>query len=139
MRPEEFIRQSLVNQMVNDYHFPRELLGIEREISSFPHLKGVKVPKRRFDLVCFSTKISMKYPLYPLLLVECKAIPLSMNALEQVLGYNYYVDASFVAIANGEGLLIADQNGEIVRDGLIPYGELVSMAVAAREKSVPCI
>ena len=139
MRPEDLIRQVLVDQMVNRFGYPKELLGIEKELSSFPHLKGIKVPKRRFDLVCFSTQISQKYPLYPLLLVECKAIPLSINALDQVLGYNFYVDASFVAIATGQGLLIADQNGEIVRDGLIPYQELAGLALAAREKPVSSI
>lgn len=136
MKPEEIIRQNLLLKMCSQYGFRRELIGVEKEISTLPHLKGMKVPKRRIDLVCFSGRIDKQLPLYPLLLIECKAISLSSHALEQVLGYNYYVGAYFVAIANADGLLIWDKNGEMIQNGLMQYEELERYAMDRREKSL---
>lgn len=134
MKPEEIIRQNLLLTMCSQYGFRSQFIGVEKEISTLPHLKGMKIPKRRIDLVCFSGKIHKQFPLYPLLLVECKAISLSSNALEQVLGYNYYVQACFVAIANGDSLLIWDKNGEMIQNGLMQYEELEQYALARREE-----
>ncbi len=136
MNPEELIRQNLLFKMCSEYGFRKEFIGVEKEISTLPHLKGMKIPKRRIDLVCFSTKIHKEFPLYPLLLIECKAISLSDKALEQVLGYNYYVKAAFVAIANNEGLIMWDKHGELVKNGLMQYSELESYALDTREKSL---
>ncbi len=139
MKPEEIVRQALLLEMTEKFGFPRELIGVEREISTLPHLKGAKIPKRRFDLVCFAGKIHKDFPLYPLLLIECKAITLSEKALQQVLGYNYYVEAYFVAIANGQGVVMCDRKGEIVRNGLMPYSELARYAMDSREKSLSSV
>ncbi len=139
MKPEEIVRQSLLLEMTLKFGFPRELIAIEKEISTLPHLQGKKIPKRRFDLVCFSGNIHKEFPLFPLILIECKAIDLSEKALQQVLGYNYYVGAYFIAIANGQGVIMCDRNGEIVKNELMPYAELVRLAVDAREKSLSCI
>lgn len=121
MLPEEIVRQSLIHDMINRLGFPKELIVIEKEMSELPHLRGKGVPKRRIDLLCFTKKGEI---LYPLLLVECKAIPLRDRALEQVFGYNYYVGARFVAIANGQGIVMIDGNGENVRHELLSYREL---------------
>ena len=54
--PEEYVRQALINYLVNDLHYPKELMSIENEII-------INKQSRRFDLVIFSRNIS------PLLLV----------------------------------------------------------------------
>ena len=122
MLPEERVRHDLINDLTGRLGFPKHLIVIEKEISQLPHLQGKKLPKRRIDLVCFTQKGDL---LHPLLLVECKAIHLSEKVLQQVLGYNYYVQADFVAIANGQGVIMADRMGEGVKDGLLSYRELV--------------
>lgn len=114
--------------MVERFGFPKECISVEREISTLPHLLGQKIPKRRFDIICFAREIHKEFPLYPLLLVECKAIPLSEKALDQVFGYNYYVGAHFVAIANSQDVVMVDRKGEIVRNGLMHYRELVTLS-----------
>ncbi len=136
MTPEEIVRQNLIHDMTQKLGYPRELIGVEREISQLPHLNGKTIPKRRFDIVCFTGKIHKEFPLYPLLLVECKAIPLSEKALSQVLGYNYYVGAYFVAIANSQGVILVDRKGEMIRNGLMHYRELIASAMDTREKSL---
>ena len=40
MKPEEIVRQELLLEMTQKFGFPRELIGLERELSMLPHLKG---------------------------------------------------------------------------------------------------
>ena len=139
MKPEEIVRQNLIHEMVAHYGYPRELIGVEREISTLPHLQGKKIPKRRFDLICFTGLIHKEFSLYPLLLVECKAVTLTEATFAQVLGYNYHVGAYFVAIANSHGVVLVDKNGEMVSEGIVPYRELVALGLDLAKKSVSCV
>ncbi len=95
--PEEIVRQKLLHVMTTQLGFPRELLAVETQLSEIPHLKGVpNLPKRRVDIICFAKGI---YSLYPLLIIECKEGQVGEDAKLQVLGYNHYIQAKFVAIA----------------------------------------
>jgi hypothetical protein len=125
-KKEECIRQALIQKLIFELGFPRELISIEKELSKLPHLSGKQLPKRRVDLVCFTQNV------YPLLVIECKAIPLSEKALDQVLGYNYYIQAEFVAISNGQTQVISDKEGKRVWYEWMEYRELV------REAALPC-
>jgi Type I restriction enzyme R protein N terminus (HSDR_N) len=70
-----------------------------------PHLQHLPDSlERRVDVVCFARSIHPSYALYPLLLAECKAGPLSPQAVEQALGYNAHVGAHFVLLANPQEL-----------------------------------
>jgi len=101
-QPEEVARQKLILKMINEFGYPKSLLAIEKELCRLPHLKNTnfKPKKRRADIICFAKNIHPNYLLYPLLMIECKACYLDKKTIEQVLGYNYYVKAYFVAIAN---------------------------------------
>jgi hypothetical protein len=103
--PEEVVRQALLQQMVKQLGYPKELLVVEREISQLPHLVGQKLPERRLDILCFGREIHPQYPLYPLLLIECKSDNLCMDAEEQLLGYNSFVGAYFIAMAAKDQVL----------------------------------
>ena len=46
-----------------------------------------------------------QFSVYPLLMIECKACKLTEKTIDQVLGYNHYVEAYFVAIANGSKII----------------------------------
>ncbi|MBN1914433.1 MAG: type I restriction enzyme HsdR N-terminal domain-containing protein [Parachlamydiales bacterium] len=100
--PEERVRQKLLHHMIQDLQYPQSYIAVEKEIALLPHLSGKKSHhlKRRVDIICFGKDIHPQHLLYPLLLVECKATPLSGEVIEQVLGYNYTVGAYFVAVAN---------------------------------------
>jgi hypothetical protein len=97
---EERIRQGLLTKMIEEWHYPKELLVIEREIAELPHLIGErkKLPERRIDLLSYGKNPSGS--IYPLLLVECKQYDLTDRHFEQLLGYNHYVGAPFVALIN---------------------------------------
>lgn len=65
-----------------------------------------KIPDRRIDIVCFAKNIHKDYQLYPLLLIECKQDGKLKGALDQILGYNHYVGACFIAVATSEVFLL---------------------------------
>jgi hypothetical protein len=100
--PEEIVRQLWVKKMTEELDYPEELMAVEKELKSLPHLAShlAIVPDRRVDIICFGKNVHPIYQLFPILLVECKAEPLSQKALEQVIGYNAYVQASYVALVN---------------------------------------
>jgi len=95
--PEEVVRQTWIQRMVGELKYPKELLAVEKDLASLPHVLGDKIPARRIDLLCFLKK---EGGVVPLLLVECKEGPLSEEALGQVVSYNYYVKAPYVAVVN---------------------------------------
>ena len=90
--------------MVQNLNYPKDLLCVEVDLRTLPHLCGIKkkLPKRRADIICYGKNIVPSFDLYPLLMVECKAVELSAKALDQVKGYNHYVNALFIALANSK-------------------------------------
>ncbi|MCH9811652.1 type I restriction enzyme HsdR N-terminal domain-containing protein [bacterium] len=119
--PEERIRRALLSFMKEELCYPEEMIAVERSLSSFPHLKGKKVPNRRFDVAVFGGK-----EVKPLLIIECKAVPLDQKAFDQVIGYNHLVQAPFLALCNGEEILtlIKEANGYRIEKGLPEYKAL---------------
>ena len=105
--PEEKIRLKLIEFMVDELLYPVGVISVERSLSSFPHLKGKKVPNRRFDIAVFGTE-----ELIPLLVIECKACPFTEKSFEQVIGYNHLVHAPFIALANEDGVITLIKEGE---------------------------
>lgn len=99
-QPEERVRQALITKMTGELGFPKSTIGVEKALSQMPHITSVDVPLRRADIVCFAKGIHPEYDLYPLLLIECKAVPLNAKVLQQVAGYNLYMKAPFVCVAN---------------------------------------
>lgn len=118
--PEEIVRQSWLQKMVSCLGYPRSLLAVEKQLASLPG--RVMPPKRRADIVCYRSDMT------PLLLIECKADDLSQEALNQVLGYNDYVGAKYVAVASHKAILLryALSCPRCVIDRLPTYQELVN-------------
>lgn len=100
--PEELVRQDLLKRMVHQLGFPKDLVVVEKDIKQLPHLQSETqpLPDRRVDIICFAKGIHLTQPLYPLLLIECKEDALDQKAVDQVVGYNHFVNACFVALAN---------------------------------------
>ncbi len=105
---EELIRQSWLHRMIKELSFPKEFLAVEKAVGSLPYLRQrfPQLPSRRIDILSFSKKrphdVLSDDPsfLYPLLLIECKNGPLSDQALDQVLSYNVFIEAPYVAVVN---------------------------------------
>ena len=131
--PEERVRQRLISRMVKELGFPLAFLAVEKELKLLPHLRLIpsnKIPRRRIDIVAFAKGIHPDYPLFPLLLVECKAVALTPKVARQVVGYNDVVKAPFVAVANEDHILTGGYDAESglfrFQEGLPTYTQLLS-------------
>lgn len=122
--PEERVRQRMLHLMLEEYGYPPGLVAVEKSLRQLPHLTPADqplIPNRRADIVCFAKGVHPQFDLYPLLIVECKAVKLTQKVIGQITGYNHFVRAYFIAIANEEEIRIGwnDPN----RDGysFVPY------------------
>ncbi len=131
MRPEEEVRQKLLLKMRQELGFPGGMLAVERSIGKIPHLSGKRVPDRRFDVVAFAQGVHPLHPIFPILLIECKAHSIMEQDFQQVIGYNAYIDSPFIAMANGEGEILAWKEGGEYRfhEGLFSYEMLIEIAL----------
>jgi hypothetical protein len=100
--PEEQVRQHWLKWMIHGLHYPKELLAVEKELKELPHLYGRNVPERRLDILCYGKGIHSSFPLYPLVMIECKDERITDEALDQIIGYNHSVNAFFIAVVNLE-------------------------------------
>jgi hypothetical protein len=130
---EEIIRQQLVRHMVEKLGYPRSLITIEKELSQLPHLRLTppqNIPKRRADIIAFA---KTKSTLSPLIMIECKATPLTPKFAQQVIGYNTFVGAPFLALANARQILTGcfDPSAGIYRfeQGLPPFATLLAFLI----------
>lgn len=101
--PEEHVRQRVLRHMCEERGFPASLIAVEKSLRQMPHIPSgelMRMPDRRADIVCFAKGIHPDSDLYPLLIVECKAVKLTSRVISQVSGYNYFVRACFIAIVN---------------------------------------
>jgi hypothetical protein len=129
--PEERIRQGWIQKMVAELEFPLSLLSIEKELSSLPHLYHLnqqEIPHRRIDIVAFGKKRGGS--LFPLLMIECKAYPLNDKFASQVIGYNAFVQAPFIAIANEHQIMTGSYDSTkkhfVFQSGLSSYPHLLN-------------
>lgn len=129
--PEERVRQELIHYLIHYLGFPQSLIAVEKQIKEIPHLQNqAKLPNRRIDILCYAKDIHPRHALYPLLLIECKAVPLDAGAWRQIKGYNHYIRAPFLALANADSKKFTwemnkKQSPEIIE--YIPkYSELIN-------------
>lgn len=119
--PEEFVRQKVLDFLTGALGYPSHGIVVEKNLSELPHLQGEEVPLRRMDILCYETK-----SIRPLLLIECKKDPLQDKMLAQVMGYNAFVKAPLVCLANDKEFLLGweDPKRAMVFDQLPSYGKL---------------
>lgn len=121
IRPEEKVRQRLLAEMLEVLGFPKGLVVVEKSLSAF----HPKAPLRRMDVVVLYRKES---ELLPLLLIECKSGPILESAKNQLFGYNAWIGAPFVSLANEAGASVywREQGSIASVPFLPPYEQLVS-------------
>ena len=127
--PEEKIRQYLICHLTQKLGYPSLWMAIEKELAQLPHIQPqstMGIVKRRADILVFAP-----HSLSPLLLIECKATPLSEAFIQQVIGYNALVKAPFVSLANGEQVLTGCYNPEqgkyCFENGLPHFSDLINL------------
>ncbi|MDX8431236.1 MAG: type I restriction enzyme HsdR N-terminal domain-containing protein [Candidatus Algichlamydia australiensis] len=121
------MRQALLQLMKGQLGYPSAMLVVEKELSQLPHLQknSASLPQRRIDLLVYRKSGEN---LLPLLLVECKAEHADRKAIEQLMGYNHYVGAPFVAVVSKTAQLTGWQgrSGLEFSEGLFTYEQLLN-------------
>jgi len=121
--PEEHVRQKFLQQMIGEWGYPPSLIMVEKALSELPLQNDTskKIPQRRMDIVAY-TKTGES--LRPLLLIECKEKDNSKKALRQLLGYNYFIQAPFVALVTATHYTVIDAMTSRAIDGKPFYSSL---------------
>lgn len=102
---EGLLRQQLLTYLADIKKFPKSLMVQERKIATLPNLIRECNLSRRVDLLVYTPECK------PLLLIECKAVAITINAMNQVLGYNYYIGAPCVGIINQQECILQWKEG----------------------------
>ena len=91
LTPEEWVRQQVLHQLVEDYSFPMSRIAVE-------HAIRVGQASRRCDAVVFDSALN------PLCIIEFKAesVPLTQSVFDQVAVYNRRLHVPFGIISNGQ-------------------------------------
>jgi len=99
LSPEEWVRQHVINYLVNEKKYPASIIAVEKEIA----LNDIK---KRFDIVIYNKQKE------PALVIECKApyIELDTGVIAQVQRYNLVLCAKYLMITNGISDLIFNRD-----------------------------
>ena len=90
LQPEEWVRQHCVQYLINEKHYPKSLINVEKELK-------INDLKKRYDIVVFNSDGSIH------LIVECKAptITIKQNTFDQIARYNLALNAAYLMVTNG--------------------------------------
>ncbi|MFJ1354538.1 type I restriction enzyme HsdR N-terminal domain-containing protein [Capnocytophaga canimorsus] len=90
LQPEEWVRQHVVQFLIQEKSFPKSLINVEKELM----INGLK---KRYDIVVYKNTGEI------LLVVECKApdILINQKVFDQVFRYNLSLQASVLMVTNG--------------------------------------
>jgi hypothetical protein len=132
--PEELARQKILYLLTHELGYPPHAIAIEKKLSELPHLQQIEVPTRRIDILCYETGI-----LRPLLLIECKGMPLQQKMLAQLMGYNAFIKAPLICLANDGEFLLGweDPKRAMPLDRLPNYKKLCDEISRMDETKIP--
>jgi len=89
LTPEEWVRQNLLQYLVQTLHYPSSLIAVEKEIK-------LGELSKRFDIVVYKNEL-------PWMIIECKEAKVALNEkpMEQILQYQQVLTAQYLFISNG--------------------------------------
>ena len=97
LTPEELVRQTTLQLLVDEYEYPHNLIAVEVPIT-------VAGTSKRCDAIVYNQHMQ------PLLVSEFKAptVPLTQEVLDQAAVYNYRLNVPFLMICNGVNSIVAN-------------------------------
>ena len=98
LTPEEYVRQSFLHRMVDEWGYPAPLIAVEVALSTPPEM-----PKKRADAIVYNRQMQ------PLMLLEFKAdtVALTERTLDQAAVYNRLIGAPYLILSNGRETIAA--------------------------------
>lgn len=102
LTPEEWVRQHMLHYIVNEFRYPKNLIGVEVTIN-----RGGK--KERADIVVYMSTME------PWMIIECKAaeVELKQHVFDQAARYNLIHGVEYLVITNGLRLMAAEINSKL--------------------------
>ena len=96
LTPEELVRQTTLQLLVDEYAYPHNLIAVEVPIT-------VVGTSKRCDAIVYDQHMQ------PLMVIEFKAptVPLTQEVLDQAAVYNYRLNVPFLMICNGVNSIVA--------------------------------
>lgn len=101
LTPEEWVRQHFLHRLVEEYHYPHALIGVEIAIQ-------VGDAKKRCDAIVYNRQMQ------PVVLVECKAehVGLTQRTLDQAITYNRRLGVPYLFLHNGGQTVVAHTDNQ---------------------------
>ncbi len=89
MTPEEWVRQNLVQFLIQEKKYSKSAINTELIVE----INGMK---KRADIIVFKKE-------KPFIIVECKApsIQITQETFDQIARYNLQIDADYLMVSNG--------------------------------------
>ena len=89
LTPEEWVRQNLLQYLVQTLQYPSSLIAVEKEIK-------LGELSKRFDIVVYKNE-------QPWMIIECKEAKVSLNekTMGQILQYQQVLTAQYLFMSNG--------------------------------------
>jgi hypothetical protein len=93
LTPEEWVRQNILQYLVQNLHYPSSLIAVEKEIK-------LGELSKRFDIVVYKNEM-------PWMIIESKEAKVRLNekTMEQILQYQQVLTAQYLFISNGHETL----------------------------------
>lgn len=93
LSPEEWVRQNLLQYLVQTLQYPSSLIAVEKEIK-------LGELSKRFDIVVYKNDEAW-------MIIECKEakVPLNEKTMGQILQYQQVLTAQYLFISNGHETL----------------------------------
>ena len=94
--PEEYVRQSILHALEDNFGYPHGLIGVEVPIE----VAGLK---KRCDAIVYNQQMQ------PLMLIEFKAdtVQLTQQLFDQAAIYNRHLHVPYLMLSNGKQTIIA--------------------------------
>ena len=94
LTPEEWVRQNIIQFLLQTIHYPAALLSIEKEIR-------LGELRKRCDIIIYKD-------VNPWMIVECKEpnVPLSQSTLQQILRYHLALPVPYLCLTNGNSVFL---------------------------------
>ena len=93
LTPEEWVRQHFLEKLIQEYHYPHELMGVE-----------IQLKNKRTDAVVYSPQHNRL-----IMLLEFKAdnVALTQETLDQIVVYNRQCCVPYLILSNGKQTIVA--------------------------------
>lgn len=102
LQPEEFVRQLVIQWLVQDLEVSKNLIHLERQFTLNNRIK-------RFDIIVYDRNA------HPFLLIECKAPQEKLNqkVFDQIAVYHSVIQAPYLLLTNGLTTYLASIDSQL--------------------------